>query len=54
MIDQTNVVYIKNESGCRDQLDWVQSVMKTKDNNNVTDHISLVYAKIETELSRPK
>ena len=28
--------------------------MKTRDNNNVTDHISLVYAKIETELSRPK
>ena len=38
---------------CHDQPDWVQSSMKTRLDNNITDRIGLVYAKIEINLLRP-
>ena len=37
----------------RDQLDQVLYMMKTRQDNDVTDCISLAYTKIETELLRP-
>ena len=36
-----------------DQLDWVWFLMKTRLDNYMTDHIGLVYAKNDIELSRP-
>ena len=36
-----------------DRLYHVWSMTKSKQENNVSDRISLVYAKIKTELSRP-
>lgn len=36
-----------------DQLDWVRSVVKTKQDNNVINCIGMFYAEIETELSGP-
>lgn len=38
---------------CRDPSNWVQSLIKTRQDNYVIDCTSLVYAKIETELSGP-
>ena len=38
---------------CHDRLDWVESMTKTRQDNNVTDRIGLVDIKIETELSGP-
>lgn len=38
---------------CHDQLDKVPSMMKIKQDNNVTNYIGLVYAKIEIKLSGP-
>ena len=37
----------------RDQVDQVWSVTKTKQDNNVTDRIGLVYDKFKTERSAP-
>ena len=36
-----------------DQLDWVWSVVKTRQDNNLINCISMFYAEIETELSGP-
>ena len=36
-----------------DWLDWVQFVIKTKEDNEMIDRIGLVYVEAETELSRP-
>ena len=36
-----------------DQLDRVQFVMKTRQDNDVTDSIGLVYVEIEIKLSGP-
>ena len=36
-----------------DRSDWVQFMIKTKEDSDVIDCIGLVYAKAETELSRP-
>ena len=41
----------KMKLGCRDSLDHVQSVMKTKKDNGMIDCIGVVYAKTEIELS---
>ena len=38
---------------CRDRLNYVWFVMKTKQDNDVIDHIGLVYVKTETELLGP-
>lgn len=38
---------------CHDRLDRVWFVMKTRQNNDMTDHIALVYVEIKTKLSRP-
>ena len=38
---------------CHDRLDWVESMTKTRQDNNVTDRIGSVDIKIETELSGP-
>ena len=35
----------------RDLYDLVRSMMKTKQDNDVTDHIGVVYAENETKLS---
>ena len=44
---------LKKKLSCRDLLNRVRSVKKTKQDNNVTDRISSVYAKTETKLSGP-
>ena len=44
---------LKKKLSYRDLLNRVRSVKKTKQDNNVTDRISLVYAKTETKLSGP-
>ena len=36
---------------CHDQSNWVQSVMKSSKDNNMTECIGLIYTKIENELS---
>lgn len=36
-----------------EQLDRIQSLIKTKHDNDVIDHVGLVYAKIEIKLSKP-
>ena len=38
---------------CRDWSNHVRSMMKTRQDNNVTDHIGSTYAEIEIELSGP-
>ena len=38
---------------CHDQSDQMSFMTKTCQDNDVTDHINLVYAKIEFELSGP-
>ena len=35
---------------CCSQSNWVQHVMKTRQDNNVIDHIGLVYVEIDIEL----
>ena len=37
----------------QDLLDWVQSMMKTIQDNNVTDHISAAYTENNYELLWP-
>lgn len=53
MIYHIDAVYAENETGCPGRLDEVQSVMKIRHDNNMTDCIGRVYAEIETKLSRP-
>ena len=38
---------------CRDRLNWVSIVTKTKYDNYVIDRIEVVYAKNETKLLQP-
>ena len=40
----------KMKLSCHDQSNQVQSVTKTRQDNDVSNRISLVYAKIETKL----
>lgn len=44
---------LKMKLSCHNRLDWVRYVMKTKEDNYVTDLIGLVHAKTETELLVP-
>ena len=44
---------LKLKLGYCDRLDRVRSIMKTRQDNDMTDHIDLVYTEIETKLSRP-
>ena len=43
----------KMKLSCHDQLDQVQFMTKIRKDNDVFDHIGLVYVEIEIELSRP-
>lgn len=45
MTDHIGLVYVKNETGYRDQLDEVRSVIKNKQDNDVIDRIGTVYVK---------
>ena len=38
---------------CRDRPNWVRYVIKIRYDNDIIDHISLVYAKMEIELLGP-
>lgn len=38
---------------CRTRSDRMHSMTKTRQDNDVIDHIGLVYSEIEIELSRP-
>ena len=38
----------KTKLSCHDLPDWMQFMMKTRQGNDVTDNIGLVYAKNET------
>ena len=38
---------------CHDQSNQVWSVTKTREDNNMIDHIGLVYVEIKTKLLRP-
>lgn len=38
---------------CRDQLDRAQFVTKTKQDNNMIDHIGLIYTETEIKLLGP-
>lgn len=53
MIDCIVAVYAKNEIEFHDRLDWVRSVIKIGQDNDITDHTSVVYAKNNIELSWP-
>ena len=41
---------LKMKLSCFDQLDYVHSVTKTRQDNDMIDHIGLVYTKIDIEL----
>lgn len=43
---------LKMKLNYHDQSDWVWSVMKTSEDNDMIEHICLVYTEIEIELSR--
>lgn len=51
MIDHISMVYVKNETGYRDQLDEVRSAIKKKQDNDVIDRTGTVYVENDTELS---
>ena len=51
MIDRAVLFMPKIKLSYHDQLNQVQSVMKTGQDNDVTNHIGLFYSKTETELS---
>ena len=40
----------KTKLSCLDQSDLVQSMTKTKQDNDVTNHINVIYAENETKL----
>ena len=44
---------LKPKQNCQDLFDWVQYVMKTRQDNDVIDYTGLVYTKKETELLWP-
>ena len=50
MTDCIGTIYNEKKLSCRDQLDRVRFMMKTKQNNDVTDCTSVVYAKSDIEL----
>ena len=43
----------KTKLSYHDILDWVWIVMKTRQDNDMTNHISQVYTKTETEMLGP-
>lgn len=43
----------KMKLSCLDQLNWVWSMTKTRQNNDVKDFKGAIYDEKETELSRP-
>lgn len=49
MIDRIILVSIEAELNCWDLSDQVQSVRKTKHDNDVTDRTSTIYTKNKTE-----
>ena len=53
MVDYIDTVYTKNNLRCHDQSDGVESVTKTKQDNDMINHIDLVYVETEIELSGP-
>ena len=44
---------LKTKLSCRDRSDWVQFAMKTRQDNDMTNRTSAIYAKKETKLSWP-
>ena len=44
---------LKMKPSYSDRSDWVRSLMKTKQDNNMRDHIDVIYYKKETELLWP-
>lgn len=44
---------LKMKLSCSDRSDYVRYVTKTRQDNNVNDHIGLGYAETENELSGP-
>ena len=53
MVDCIDLVYSKTETELLRLSNWVQSVMKTKYDNDMTDRIGAVYAKNGIKLSWP-
>ena len=53
MINGTNAIYEENETQLSWPIDRVWFMMKTRQENNVLDCISLAYAKTETKLPKP-
>ena len=53
MISSTNAVYFKKEIKLLWPIESGKFVMKTKQDNNLTHRIGLVYVEKNNELSRP-
>ena len=51
MTNHIGVVYLKTKLSYHDRSDKVSYEMKTRQDNDVTDHTSEVYIKNDTELS---
>lgn len=52
MIECISLVYVALKMNCRNLSNLVQFVMKTKQDNNMTDRIGAIYTKNDNELSR--
>ena len=50
VINRTGLLYAKNKIKLLCRFDGLRSMMKTRQGNNVTDHIIVVYDKIGTKL----
>ena len=44
---------LKTKLSCRNLTNHIQSMMKTEQDNDVTNHIGLVYVETKTKLSGP-
>ena len=44
---------LKSELNCHDWLDQMQSIMKSREDNNVTNCIGVIFIEYNIELSRP-
>ena len=44
---------LKLELNCQDRLDKMQSIMKTKQNNKVTNRKGVIFIEYDTKMSRP-
>lgn len=53
MTDRIGAVYAKTKLSFLDLLDQLRSMIKTIQDNDVTDHTSLVYGETEIELLGP-